>query len=558
MSRGRFDALLGRLGIDCTFLKGRIMENSFNLDRRTFVAGSAVAAATVGLGLAGCGGGSDAGSEGANGSTATAAEGGTLTGACAYTSTNVNPIGNSSALMLAATWHVFEGLYDLDLHTYKTYNALAADKPVKVSETEYEVALRDGAKFSDGTAVTAADVVNAFELNMADATYGAFLSFIDTVAEKDETTVTFTLKYPFESLLEGRLSVVKVFPKSLTEDDLKTKPIGSGPWMYDTINGDDGGEIDFLPNANYNGEHKATADKMQWFIQLDETARTTSLQEATVQVMENVPDANADQLSAAGATVEYVQGFNQPFLMFNTLKAPFDDYRVRQAFFYAIDVDKLISNQMAGHASKVTGFLPKDHKNYHEAKTVYTYDTEKAKKLLEEAGVSDLSFKLLTNNNWVKGLAAQIKNDLEAAGVKCEIQEEKINWSALAESDSVLDYDVMLTPGDPTCFGNDPDLLMSWWYGDNTWTRGRSCWAKAADGKWKELQELMQEAREEADEKAQQELWNQCFDIIAEYCPLYPLFHREVATGYWADKIAGFKPIATTGLVFIDASAAAN
>ena len=213
---------------------------------------------------------------------------------------------------------------------------------------------------------------------------------------------------------------------------------------------------------------------------------------------------------------------------------------------------------MAGHASKVTGFLPKDHKNYHEAKTVYTYDTEKAKKLLEEAGVSDLSFKLLTNNNWVKGLAAQIKNDLEAAGVKCEIQEEKINWSALAESDSVLDYDVMLTPGDPTCFGNDPDLLMSWWYGDNTWTRGRSCWAKAADGKWKELQELMQEAREEADEKAQQELWNQCFDIIAEYCPLYPLFHREVATGYWADKIAGFKPIATTGLVFIDASAVAN
>ncbi len=532
------------------------MENTFNLDRRTFVAGSAVAAATVGLGLSGCGGGNSS-SDTATKTEATAAQGGTLTGACSYTSTNVNPIGNSSALMLAATWHVFEGLYDLDLHTYKTYNALAADKPTKVSDTEYEVTLRDGAKFSDGTAVTAADVVNAFEKNMADATYGAFLSFIDAVAAKDDTTVTFTLKYPFESLLEGRLSVVKIFPASLTEDDLKTKPIGSGPWMYDTINGDDGGEIDFLPNENYNGDHKATADKMQWFVQLDETARTTSLQEATVQVMENVPDANADQLSAAGATVAYEQGFNQPFLMFNTLKAPFDDYRVRQAFFYAIDVDKLISNQMAGHATKVTGFLPKTHSNYHEASTVYTYDTEKAKSLLAEAGVSDLSFKLLTNNNWVKNLAAQIKNDLEAAGIKCEIQEEKINWSALAESDSVLDYDVMLTPGDPTCFGNDPDLLMSWWYGDNSWTQGRSCWKKASDGKWAELQELMQEAREESDSKAQQILWNQCFDIIAEYCPLYPLFHREVATGYWEDKISGFKPIATTGLVFIDASATA-
>ncbi|MFQ9178727.1 MAG: ABC transporter substrate-binding protein [Eggerthella lenta] len=199
------------------------------LSRRTFLAGSAVAAAAAGLTLAGCGGGgetTDTPSTDAGTDAGAAAQGGTLTGAMAYTSTNVNPIGTSSALMLAATWHVFEGLYDLDLHTYKTYNALAAGEPTKVSDTEYEVALRDGAKFSDVTDVTTADVVNAFEKNMADAT-GAFLEFIDTVSAKDDKTVSFTLKYPFDSLLES-LSVVKVFPASLTEDDLKTKPIGSG------------------------------------------------------------------------------------------------------------------------------------------------------------------------------------------------------------------------------------------------------------------------------------------------------------------------------------------
>lgn len=153
--------------------------------------------------------------------------------------------------------------------------------------------------------VTTADVVNAFEKNMADATYGAFLEFIDTVSAKDDKTVSFTLKYPFDSLLKGRLSVVKVFPASLTEDDLKTKPIGSGPWVYDTINGDDGGSIEFVPNTNYNGKYAATADKMHWDILLDDTSRTTALQEATVQVMENVPDANAEQLMAAGASVDY-------------------------------------------------------------------------------------------------------------------------------------------------------------------------------------------------------------------------------------------------------------
>ena len=384
------------------------------LSRRTFLAGSAVAAAAAGLTLAGCGGGgetTDTPSTDAGTDAGAAAQGGTLTGAMAYTSTNVNPIGNSSALMLAATWHVFEGLYDLDLHTYKTYNALAAGEPTKVSDTEYEVALRDGAKFSDGTDVTTADVVNAFEKNMADATYGAFLEFIDTVSAKDDKTVSFTLKYPFDSLLKGRLSVVKVFPASLTEDDLKTKPIGSGPWVYDTINGDDGGSIEFVPNTNYNGKYAATADKMHWDILLDDTSRTTALQEATVQVMENVPDANAEQLMAAGASVDYIQGFNQPFFMFNTLKKPFDDKRVRQAFYYAVDVDKLISNAMAGHAAKVTSFLPESHENYHKASTVYTYDPEKAKSLLSEAGVTDLSFELMTNNNWVKNLHHQRDED---------------------------------------------------------------------------------------------------------------------------------------------------
>ena len=114
----------------------------------------------------------------------------------------------------------------------------------------------------------------------------------------------------------------------------------------------------------------------------------------------------------------------------------------------------------------------------------------------------------------------------------------------------------MLTPGDPTCFGNDPDLLMNWWYGDNVWTQGRSCWAKAEGSRWSELQDLMQQARE-ATGDAQQELWNQCFDIIAEEVPIYALFHRQTGTGWQESMITGFEPIGTTGLVFLGASATA-
>lgn len=532
-----------------------------NLSRRTFVVGGAAAAAAASLALAGCsGGGSDTKSEGEGGGEAAApAEGGALTAACGYSSTNVDPVdlNGGSALMLAATWHVFEGLYDLDVHTYETYPALAAGEPTKVSDTEYEVALREGAKFSDGTDVTADDVVNAFELNMAAGTIGPFLTFLDSVAKKDDATVTIKLKYPFETLLTARLSLVKIFPASLSEEDRKKMPIGSGPWKYVSINGDDGGIIEFAPNENYNGSKAATADTMTWNILLDDTARTTALQEGTVQVMENVPAVNEEQLLGAGAAVEYVQGFSQAFLMFNCQKAPFSDPRVRQAIFYAIDTEKLINNQLAGKATAVKGYLTEDHPNFHEASTIYTYDPEKAKSLLAEAGVTDLSFTMDVNNNWVAELAPQIKEDIDALGMgEVTIKEMKIDWASYAPSDQPLSYDVMLTPGDPTCFGNDPDLLMNWWYGDNVWTQGRSCWAKAEGSRWSELQDLMQQARE-ATGDAQQELWNQCFDIIAEEAPIYALFHRQTGTGWQESMITGFEPIGTTGLVFLGASATA-
>lgn len=530
------------------------------LTRRSFVIGGTAAAAAASLALAGCGGGGGekeaAPAEG--GEEAAPAEGGALTAACGYSSTNVDPVdlNGGSALMLAATMHVFEGLYDLDLHTYETYPALAADEPVKVSDTEYEVTLREGAMFSDGNPVTVDDVVNAFELNMAAGTIGPFLTFIAGVAKKDDTTVSITLNYPFESLLKARLSLVKVFPASLSEDDRKKMPIGSGPWKYVSVNGDDGGMIEFAPNENYNGSKAATADSMSWNVLLDDTARTTALQEGSVQVMENVPAVNEEQLVGAGAAVEFVQGFSQAFLMFNCQKAPFNDKRVRQAIFYAIDYDKLIANQLAGKAAKVTGYLNEDHPNYNPASTVYEYNPEKAKELLAEAGVTELNFTMDVNNNWVADLAPTIKEDFDALGIgECTINEMKIDWASYAPSDSELSYDVMLTPGDPTCFGNDPDLLMSWWYGDNVWTEGRSCWQKAGDGKWQELQDLMQQAREATGDE-QQQLWNQCFDIIAEEAPIYALFHRQTGTGWQESMITGFEPIGTTGLIFLGASAA--
>lgn len=536
---------------------------NFPLTRRAFVAGTAATA----LALAGCSveqpiepGPAPADPADDNAPTEpVAAQSGvarTLTAAVACEGSDPNPIGTSSGVFLAAGWHVFEGLYELNMHTYRAECGLAADAPVQIDDLEYEVTLREDTVFSDGSPLTSADVVNAFERNGESDLYGAFLSFITAVSAPDERTVRFKLNAPMGSVLQERLALVRVFPATLTDEELASKPVGSGPWCYETINAADGGRISFTANHRYTGPWPATCERMEWSVLLDDTRRTDELidKDVMVMVMEAAPVVRAEELADAGATVEWVPGFNLPFLMFNCEKPPFDDVRVRQALLYAIDVDSLIGTYMAGHARAATSLLPDYFRHYHRAATVYSYDPEKARKLLAEAGVDELALALRANDNWVSTLAPAIAEDWKAVGVTAEVV--LLDTTALfadlstePEPGTLLPFDVVLSPGDPSCFGNDADLIISWWYGDNVWTRARSRWATTPA--FAEVAELLAEARSKTSEDEQQPLWNQCFDIIAAEVPLYPLFHRETATAWWTAQLDDYDPISATGLNFL-------
>ena len=534
---------------------------NFPFTRRAFVAGTAATA----LALAGCSveqpiepGPAPADPADDNAPTEpVAAQSGvarTLTAAVAYEGSDPNPIGTSSGVFLAAGWHVFEGLYELNMHTYRAECGLAADAPVQIDDLEYEVTLREDTVFSDGSPLTSADVVNAFERNGESDLYGAFLSFITAVSAPDERTVRFKLNAPMGSVLQERLALVRVFPATLTDEELASKPVGSGPWCYETINAADGGRISFTANHRYTGPWPATCERMEWSVLLDDTRRTDELIDKDVMVMEAAPVVRAEELADAGATVEWVPGFNLPFLMFNCEKPPFDDVRVRQALLYAIDVDSLIGTYMAGHARATTSLLPDYFRHYHRAATVYSYDPEKARKLLAEAGVDELALTLRANDNWVSTLAPAIAEDWKAVGVTAEVvlldtPALFADLSTEPEAGTLLPFDVVLSPGDPSCFGNDADLIISWWYGDNVWTRARSRWATTPA--FAEMAELLAEARSKTSEDEQQPLWNQCFDIIAAEVPLYPLFHRETATAWWTAQLDDYDPISATGLNFL-------
>lgn len=479
---------------------------------------------------------------------------GAITAAISYElgTNGFDPMTTSAALTVAVNWHTMEGLTEiLPSGKRDVYAALAKELPTKVDDTTYEATLRDGAVFHDGSAVTADDVVFSFErvLNPDNKSlYRQFIPFIDSVTKKDDTTVTIKLAYA-SSLVAERLAVVKIVPKAAVEADAKAfdaNPVGTGPWKM-TDNSAASKEVKFERNDAYTGPRPARAKTMAWKVMPDDATRSNALTSKAVQAMDLVPDLSAETLKASAA-VEAVQGFSLLFAMFNCGSAPFDNVKNRQAFLYAIDMQKVVQTAYLGNATPATSFLQDTHPDFQKAANVYALNLEKAKALFAETGLT--SFRLLaTDHGWVKKATPLIKESLEAAGLTVDFSEKKS-----ADVYNTIDgkpeaYDVVIAPGDPSVFGADPDLLMRWWYAGDVWTDSRMHW-KGQDS-YLEVQKLLDQGARETD-AAQQATWGKLFDLISEAVPLYPLFHRKATTAYDKATLVDFKPISLTGLSFVD------
>ncbi|QOD03693.1 ABC transporter substrate-binding protein [Pseudarthrobacter sp. BIM B-2242] len=465
-------------------------------------------------------------------------------------STGFDPLSSSGATPMAANLHIFEGLIELHPATREPYNALAAADPKKVNDTTYQVTIRDGATFHDGTPVTTEDVAFSFTRVMDPANkslFSQFIPFIQDVKPVDAKTVEFTLKYAFPGF-GPRISVVKVVPKALATDlkAFDAAPVGTGPYKLISAVKDD--KIVFEAFAGYNGPKPALAKGMTWLLLSDAAARVTAVQSGRVQAIEDVPYLDIDGLKSR-VKVESVQSFGLMFLMFNCNKAPFNNKLVRQALHYGLDKDAIIKKALFGNAKPASSYFQEGHPDYVKAKNVYGYDAKKAEDLLKEAGVTNLEFELLTTDTaWVKDVAPLILESWnKIPGVKVTVK--SIQSGALyTDRVGAGDYSVVAAPGDPSVFGNDADLLLSWFYSGATWMEKRAYWTAPERTK---LQELMDKGSQASGADAKK-ITGEIVDLVSDELPLYPIFHRQLPSAWDDKKLNGFKPLPTTGMSFID------
>ncbi|MER5882002.1 ABC transporter substrate-binding protein [Streptomyces sp. NPDC001910] len=530
------------------------------LHRRSFLkyTGALGAAAALSSSLAACSSGPESTNDtGTSGSGRNA----TLTAVIGYGNDGSwDPTQTASAFCMAANNHIYEGLLDTDPISREPYAALATRVPADLTGTSWTFTLRSGATFHDGKPVTADDVVFVFDRILDPKTQtlakGFFASWLKEVRKIDARNVELVLKFPFPEGI-ARLTLAKIMPRHVFslpgawDDAIRGKAIGSGPYRQTAHHPKS--NTTFEAFAAYNGPRRAAFKKMNWLTIVDAAPRVAKISGASAgaQIADNIPYANIGQLTKGGMTVRGGAGMNNLFLMFNTRHKPFDDVRVRQALHHAIDTQKMVEVALKGHGRPSTSFLNEANPSYRPAKTVYSYDPEKAKRLLKEAGVKGLEIEILAVNvSWIVDCLPTIKASWDAIGVRTTLAPQETT-AVFTKMDQKQDYQVVAAASNPNQFGLDADLIMHYNYGPQNLWMGYARWA--GDPVARKLFQDMDRATREPDAGRKKTMIQDYIDVVAEQAVLYPVVHNELMTAWNPHRLTGIRPQPYPGINLLQA-----
>lgn len=271
--------------------------------------------------------------------------------------------------------------------------ALAEKWTVSSSGLTYTFNLRRGVKFHDGSDFTAADVVAKFNRARNPDTKASghlrpdLYKDISAVTAPNPYTVTFTLRQPnndFLFTLSRPESLIT--PSGAKLEDLRAKPIGTGPFRFAAW--ERGVAVRLERNPNYYVQGLPYLDGVNFRFLGDGDAQLAGLRAGDLDVIAySLLPENAQVLSkdnrfkvfSGSGTAEAVAGFNNS-------RPPFNDVRVRRAITLATNKDELIQGAMLGYGTKIGSMRSPGEACYVDLSNFNAYNPDEARKLLADAG----------------------------------------------------------------------------------------------------------------------------------------------------------------------------
>ncbi|MFT4215012.1 MAG: ABC transporter substrate-binding protein [Microbacterium sp.] len=289
---------------------------------------------------------------------------------------------------------VYDTLLVLDTDAQLQPN-LATEWSYDETNTALSLTLRDDVTFTDGTAFDADAVkANLEHFAQGSGSNASMLAAVSDVEVVDDTHVVITLSQPDPGLTNYLSTVAGAMasPAALGDDSIATEPAGSGPYVLDADESVAGATYVYERNEDYWNPDAFPYDTVTITVMEETTARLNALRSGEID------GALADQKSAAeaesaGLTLNVHRLDWQGLIIADrdgsTVEA-LGDPLVRQALNYALDRDLYVENVLEGRGVASTQVFNEQSAAFvAELDESYSYDPEKAKQLLAEAGYAD-------------------------------------------------------------------------------------------------------------------------------------------------------------------------
>jgi peptide/nickel transport system substrate-binding protein len=399
---------------------------------------------------------------------------------------------------------------------------LAEDWTVTPDATEWEFTLRE-ATFSDGTPVTAEDVVTSIErIQELEGPVSGNVAGLELEA-RDDNTVVFTSEAGDPALL-GKLTNVWIVPGEHAADDgFYSDPIGSGPYMVESFTAEE--DLILVPNPEYWGDVPAVDSvELRHFPEI--AAQMTALRTGEVHLTWGVPDDQAPGLrSEDGLVLETVPSNATYTMWMNSSRPAFAEADVRRALWQAVNFEQIIASlhpetgQLADSivAPPVLGYSPQEP---------IGYDPEAARAALEAADFDfDETYELQLRGEEFRQFAQAVVSDLRDIGVQFEPVEKEpgvwiedllaLNWDLNLQSVGVPSLDAATNVG-----------------------RLYPCAAERTGYCNPELDDLLAQADSVSDPSEREALYAEATEIIwTDAVGMFPMFPQIVYA--WQDGLSG-------------------
>ena len=367
---------------------------------------------------------SDSGSEASAAQSGELPKGNSVTVGIAQDLSNLDPQLAATAGVREVLFNIFEGLVKASPDGSVT-PAVASDYEISEDGKTYTFTLREGVTFHSGETVTVEDVVYSLERCAGSENDGTPLvsafSNVSKIDAPDQSHVVVTLAEPSTEFINALTA--PIIPQG-SGPTIATELVGTGPFRF----------VSYAPQDNlvmekyggyWDAAKAAKLDQVTFKIIPDVNSLVIGLKGGSLDMVVHLPNTLLAEVEDSFTVHQNTMNIVQALYLNNAVE-PFDNELVRQAMYYAIDVDQIIEFVCSG-AGVATGtsmypaqtkyFMPELAENYKQ-------DLDKARELLAQAGYPDgFSMTITAPSNYAQHMdtAQVLIEQLKAVGITAEL-----------------------------------------------------------------------------------------------------------------------------------------